>query len=167
MQRAKSEGDVRKPEDRHCHRGRSEGEGEEVGEGGEEEEEDEKMEQFFAILRNYREARNRRRMELMGELEQEREAEETLRKRRRLAGEPDGGAGERCSSWVPRFEPEDFSADVEFKTRPLPLPLPLPHLHPPPPSPATLARAISPAKAVERERERKGRDDGLELKLTI
>lgn len=153
MQRAKSESDVCKPEDR------VRGEGVEEGEEGEEEEEEEKIEQFFAILRNYREARNRRRIELMGELEREREAEESRLKRRRLA-EPDGG--ERCSSWVPRFEPEDFSADVEFRTRPIPLPHPPPPRPLPPPPPAT---AISPAKAVVREG--KVRDDGLELKLTI
>ncbi|KAF8037916.1 hypothetical protein BT93_B0687 [Corymbia citriodora subsp. variegata] len=158
MQRAKSEGDVRGLKDRGDRE-------EEEGEGGEEEEE--KIEQFFAILRNYSEARNRRRMELMGELEREREAEESRRKRRRVA-ETDGGVGERCSSWVPRFEPEDFSADVEFRTRPLPLHLPLPLHHPAPPLPPPLAApatVISPAKAVERER--KARDDGLELKLTI
>lgn len=155
MQSAKKESDVAKSEDRGDG-GRGEGE---EDEGVEEEEV--KIEQFFAILRNYREARSRMRIELMGELEREREAEESRRKRRRLA-ETDGG--ERCSSWVPRFEPEDFSADVEFRARPLPLPLP--STPPPPPFPlAPPATAISPVKAVERER--KVSDDGLELKLTI
>ncbi|GMI69492.1 NIM1-interacting 1 [Hibiscus trionum] len=68
------------------------------GEDGEREEE-EKMEQFFALIRNFREARDRRKDELR------------QNKARRLNNEQ--------SNWVPCFEWADFTGEIEFRTTPI------------------------------------------------
>ncbi|KAL4310459.1 hypothetical protein GQ457_01G051160 [Hibiscus cannabinus] len=64
------------------------------------EEEEKKMEQFFALLRNFHEALNRRKEELR---QQQKDAK--IRKKE--------------SSWVPAFEWADFNEEIEFQ-RPAP-----------------------------------------------
>ncbi|XP_038898983.1 protein NIM1-INTERACTING 1-like [Benincasa hispida] len=76
-----------------------------------EEEEEEEMEMFFALVRNFKEMRDRRRKELMIGEEEEIAAEEKRRKRMKSAPE----AVENRSTWIPKFEREDF--DEEFQVR--------------------------------------------------
>ncbi|XWS76696.1 hypothetical protein CRYUN_Cryun01aG0199900 [Craigia yunnanensis] len=73
--------------------------------GEDEEQEDQKMEQFFALIRNFQEARNKRKNEL-------RQREEKINNKkqnkiRRLDDEQ--------SSWVPTFEWSDFTQEIEFR----------------------------------------------------
>ncbi|GMJ09242.1 hypothetical protein HRI_004593400 [Hibiscus trionum] len=82
------------------------------GEDDREEQEDEKMEQFFSLLRNFREACNKRKHEL-----RQRDHDEEINKKMKKNKTSKLGEDER-SSWVPRFEREDFSAEFEFR-RPL------------------------------------------------
>ncbi|MBA0802477.1 hypothetical protein Gohar_012762, partial [Gossypium harknessii] len=77
---------------------------------GEDEEEEEKMEQFFALLRNFREARNRRKHELI-----QREQEEISKKKKKKNKISKLGDDGEKSSWVPSFEWEDFTAEIEFR----------------------------------------------------
>ncbi|MBA0736252.1 hypothetical protein Gogos_009819 [Gossypium gossypioides] len=65
--------------------------------GEDEEQEDEKMEQFFALIRNFHEAVNRRKNEL-------RQRDEKIRR-------VDG----MQTSWVPTFEWADFADEIEFR----------------------------------------------------
>ncbi|KAK8501843.1 hypothetical protein V6N11_073276 [Hibiscus sabdariffa] len=68
----------------------------------EEEEEEEKMEHFFALLRNFHEALNRRKDELRQE-------------------QKDAKIRRKQSSWVPAFEWADFNEEMEFQSqRPTP-----------------------------------------------
>ncbi|KAL4353089.1 hypothetical protein GQ457_06G030490 [Hibiscus cannabinus] len=83
------------------------------GEDDREEQEDEKMEQFFALLRNFREACNKRKHEL-----RQRDHEEEINKKMKKNKTSKLGTGEEQSSWVPRFEWEDFTAQFQFQ-RPL------------------------------------------------
>ncbi|KAB2003233.1 hypothetical protein ERO13_D11G112050v2 [Gossypium hirsutum] len=108
---------------------------------GEDEEEEEKMEQFFALLRNFREARNRRKHELI-----QREQEEISKKKKKKKNKISklGDDGEK-SSWVPSFEWEDFTAEIEFR-RP---------------------SIIFPPSFNNKQGEKKHEDDGLDLNLTL
>lgn len=74
------------------------------------EQEDQKMEQFFALIRSFQEARNRRKVEL--------EEKQKKKKVRRLNDQ------EPQSSWVPSFEWEDFTEDIKFRRPPLIFPRP-------------------------------------------
>ena len=79
-----------------------------------EEQEDQKMEQFFALIRNFQEACNKRKNEL-------RQREEKLKNKkqnkiRRLDDEQ--------SSWVPTFEWIDFTEEIEFRKPPIVFPNP-------------------------------------------
>lgn len=74
------------------------------------EQEDQKMEQFFALIRSFQEARNRRKDEL--------EEKQKKKKVRRLNDQ------EPQSSWVPSFEWEDFTEDIKFRRPPLIFPRP-------------------------------------------
>ncbi|KAK8693748.1 hypothetical protein V6N13_071318 [Hibiscus sabdariffa] len=103
---------------------------------GEDEQEDEKMEQFFALLRNFREARNKRKHEL-----RQRDDEEETKKNKTSKSVDD----ER-SSWVPKFEWEDFTAEIEFR-RPLVV-FPTPY-------------------GKKDDKKKQEEDDGLDLNLTL
>ncbi|TYJ09108.1 hypothetical protein E1A91_A11G118600v1 [Gossypium mustelinum] len=105
---------------------------------GEDEEEEEKMEQFFALLRNFREARNRRKHELI-----QREQEEKSKKKKKNKTSKLGDDGEK-SSWVPSFEWEDFTAEIEFRRPSI--------IFPP---------------SFNNKQEKKQEDDGLDLNLTL
>ncbi|WVZ06153.1 hypothetical protein V8G54_019499 [Vigna mungo] len=70
----------------------------------EEKEEMMKMEEFYALLRRFRDARDRRRKEL--------EELEKSEKKRKVPTEEQSG-------WVPSFEWEDFTNEVEFRGQPL------------------------------------------------
>ncbi|KAK8473695.1 hypothetical protein PHAVU_001G215800 [Phaseolus vulgaris] len=70
----------------------------------EEKEEETKMEEFYALLRRFRDARDRRRKEL--------EELEKSEKKRKVATEQQSG-------WMPSFEWEDFTNEVEFRGQPL------------------------------------------------
>ncbi|KAA8549044.1 hypothetical protein F0562_000728 [Nyssa sinensis] len=73
--------------------------------------EEEKMEKFFALIRSFGEARDRRRREL-----NEMEMTKSKKTRKLESGQ---------STWVPSFKWEDFTEDVEFIRRaPLIFPAP-------------------------------------------
>jgi hypothetical protein len=101
-----------------------------------EQEEEAKMEKFFALIKSFREARNYRRKELMNDLEKKKN---NNKKMKRVDGEQ--------SSWVPKFEWEDFTKEVEFIKPPL----------------------IFPAPCNEEKDKKDQREDesGLDLKLTL
>ncbi|EOX95380.1 hypothetical protein QUC31_005007 [Theobroma cacao] len=81
----------------------------------EEQEDDQKMEQFFALIRNFREARNRRKDEL-------RQREEiTKKKKQNKIRKLDI---DEQSSWVPTFELADFTEEIEFRRSPIIFPSP-------------------------------------------
>ncbi|XP_022728151.1 protein NIM1-INTERACTING 1-like [Durio zibethinus] len=82
--------------------------------GEDKEQEDQKMEQFFALIRNFQEARNRRK-DALGQRE-EKITNRKLNKIRRLDDEH--------SSWVPTFEWADFTKDIEFRRPPIIFPSP-------------------------------------------
>ncbi|GMI66661.1 hypothetical protein HRI_000335400 [Hibiscus trionum] len=107
------------------------------GEADREAQEDEKMEQFFALLRNFREARNKRKHEL-----RQRDDEEEMCKKNKTSK---SGDDER-SSWVPKFEWEDFTAEIEFG-RPL-IVFPTPYNK-------------------KDDKKKQEEDDGLDLNLTL
>ncbi|KAE8699657.1 Detected protein of unknown function [Hibiscus syriacus] len=110
------------------------------GEGDGEEQEDQKMVQFFALLRSYREARNKRKHEL-----RQRDHEEDINKKMKKSKASKLGNDER-SSWVPRFEWEDFTSEFEFR-RPL---------------------VVFPTPYNKKEDKKKhDDDDGLDLNLTL
>jgi len=85
------------------------------GKDEEKEEEEMKMDEFYALLRRFRDARDRRRKEL--------EELEKSEKKRKVATEQHSG-------WVPSFEWEDFANEVEFRGQPLRFTTPSPS--PPP-----------------------------------
>ncbi|TKY45311.1 NIM1-INTERACTING 1 [Spatholobus suberectus] len=64
-------------------------------------EEEMKMDKFYALLRRFRDARDRRRKELE-------ELEKSESKKRKVGAE-------QHSVWVPSFEREDFTNDVQFR----------------------------------------------------
>ncbi|GLU07201.1 hypothetical protein SLE2022_241670 [Rubroshorea leprosula] len=72
------------------------------------EEDDQKMEQFFALIRSFREARNRRREEL-------REMEEMKKEKKKMRR----SGGEEQSNWIPTFRQEDFTQEIEFRRPPI------------------------------------------------
>ncbi|KAK1385010.1 hypothetical protein POM88_022745 [Heracleum sosnowskyi] len=76
---------------------------------GYEDDEEEKIETFFALIRGYQEARNRRRNEL--------KEIETSNKKMRSSGADD----RRNSGWVPAFQWEDFKHENDNRKHPLPL----------------------------------------------
>ena len=87
--------------------------------GGDEEEEDEvKMEKFFALIRSFREARNYYKRKEMNELEKKKRSN---KKMKMMCG---GADMQKPSSWVPKFKPEDFTGEVEFRRPPLVFPSP-------------------------------------------
>ncbi|KAF9688199.1 hypothetical protein SADUNF_Sadunf02G0172300 [Salix dunnii] len=75
------------------------------------EQEDQKMEQFFALIRSFHEARSRWKDELV----------EKPRKKKKVRVSNDE---EPQSSWVPTFQWEDFTEDIKFIKPPLILPSP-------------------------------------------
>ncbi|KAJ9171683.1 hypothetical protein P3X46_015012 [Hevea brasiliensis] len=80
-----------------------------VSNGEDAEHEDQKVEEFFALIRRFQEARNRRK-------DQELVDKERKKKVRRLnEGQP---------SWVPSFEWEDFNEEIQFRKLPLIFPCP-------------------------------------------
>ncbi|XP_022769782.1 protein NIM1-INTERACTING 1-like [Durio zibethinus] len=80
--------------------------------GEDEDKEDQKMEQFYDLIRNFHEARNRRK----NELRQREEIKKKQNKTRRLDDEQ--------SSWVPTFELADFTEEIEFRRPPIIFPSP-------------------------------------------
>lgn len=71
--------------------------------------EEERMEKFFALIRGFHEARNRRRNEL-NEIE--------ARNKKKMRKSDD----HRESGWVPAFQWEDFTQGIEFRKQPPPPP---------------------------------------------
>lgn len=71
--------------------------------------EEERMKKFFALIRGFQEARNRRRNEL-NELE--------ARNKKKMRNSDD----HRESGWVPAFQWEDFTQEIEFRKQPPPPP---------------------------------------------
>ncbi|XP_002515222.2 protein NIM1-INTERACTING 1 [Ricinus communis] len=96
------------------------------------EQEDQKVEEFFALIRRIREARNRRKDEVQ-------EEEKRKNKIRRL--------NEEHPSWVPSFEWEDFTEEIQFRSRP----------------PVIFPRPCNQ----KQEKKQPEKDGGLDLKLTL
>lgn len=104
----------------------------------EKEDEEERIDKFYALIRNFREERNRLRNELI--ISNNHDQLEMIRKKnkRKYCNE--------SSSWTPTFELEDFKQDYFIK-KPL-------QIFPPPPP---------PRKKQEEDRD----ENGLDLKLTL
>lgn len=68
--------------------------------------EDQKVEKFFALIRCFQEARNNRRKD------QVLEEEEKKKKKVRRLNDPQ-------PSWVPSFEWEDFTEEIQFRKLPI------------------------------------------------
>jgi hypothetical protein len=108
--------------------------------GKDEQEEEVKMEKFFALIRSFREARNYYRRKDLNELEKKRKSN----KKMKMMGGGDHQQ-QQSSCWVPKFEKEDFTNEVEFRRPPLVFPAPC-----------------------SKENAKKGEgEDGLDLKLTL
>jgi hypothetical protein len=90
-----------------------------VGGDEEEEEEEVKMEKFFALIRSFREARNYYRRKEMNELEKKKRSN---KKMKMMCGGDDPLPKSSC--WVPKFEQEDFTREIEFGRPPLVFPSP-------------------------------------------
>ncbi|XP_050203268.1 protein NIM1-INTERACTING 1 [Mercurialis annua] len=71
------------------------------------EQEDQKVEKFFALIRNFQEARNRRK----NEVEEEKRRHKKVKRVNKIE--------EQKPSWVPKFELEDFAQEFQFKRPPL------------------------------------------------
>ncbi|KAH7516940.1 hypothetical protein FEM48_Zijuj09G0009000 [Ziziphus jujuba var. spinosa] len=115
---------------------------------GEDAEEEMKIERFFALIRSFREARNRcrRREELYDQLS-EKEKEKKKMKREDFFKLED----QKQSNWIPSFEREDFTTQVEF--------LGLPQVFPPPCPNFTAKNHHHPKQPVQ--------DHALDLKLSL
>ncbi|KAK6937234.1 NPR1/NH1-interacting protein [Dillenia turbinata] len=109
--------------------------------GQDDREEEEKMETFYAIVRSFQEARNRRKMEL-----QELEEEEERKKRRKRLKKPES------KTWVPSFKLGDFTEEIEFRRPPLM-------------SSGSLCQTFSSGNKKGNEKEEDG--SGLDLKLKL
>ncbi|XP_022759657.1 protein NIM1-INTERACTING 1-like [Durio zibethinus] len=104
----------------------------------EEEQEDHKMEQFFALIRNFHEARNRRKDEL-----RQRDHDVSTKKQNKIRR-----LNDEQSSWVPRFEWADFTEEIDFRRPPIIFPSPY-------------------NKKDDKKKQRVEEDDGLDLKLAL
>ncbi|OMO64071.1 hypothetical protein CCACVL1_22076 [Corchorus capsularis] len=111
------------------------------GEDDELEQEDQKMEQFFALIRNFQEARNKRKHEL-----RQKEEKAEIKKKQNKMKRADVDHDEQ-SSWVPTFEWTDFTEEIEFRRPPIIFPSPYNNKQ---------------GKKIEAED-----DHGLDLKLTL
>lgn len=102
------------------------------------------MEMFFALIRGFHEARNRRRNELNHNHETEMTTNKLTKKRK---------SDDRESVWVPSFQWEDFTDQgmIEFRKK----------LQPPNPN---CDNIIVNKKAAAKENENEG---GLDLKLAL
>ncbi|TXG63245.1 hypothetical protein EZV62_010239 [Acer yangbiense] len=109
-------------------------------------EEDEKMEKFFDLIRSFHEARNRRKQEL-NELEDKRMKKNKIR---RLSKDHEDRK-QQPSSWVPSFEWQDFTEEIEFRMPPTVFPSPCNYKN----------------KELENKKQQRKEDDGLDLKLTL
>ncbi|KAH7578197.1 hypothetical protein ACOSP7_000599 [Xanthoceras sorbifolium] len=105
-----------------------------------EDKEDEKMEKFFSLIRSFHEARNRRRQEL-NDLEDKRKKNKIRR--------CNGADQQQSSSWVPSFEWQDFTEEIEFRRPPTIFPTPYNN------------------KDLGNKKQRRQEEDGLDLKLTL
>lgn len=80
--------------------------------------EEEKMEQFFALIKNFHDARNRRKQEL-----------QEAKRNNKIIKLDHHQESTNSSSWVPKFEWQDFTQDIEFVKPPPILPSPCNHNH--------------------------------------
>ncbi|KAE8703568.1 hypothetical protein F3Y22_tig00110467pilonHSYRG00068 [Hibiscus syriacus] len=99
------------------------------------------MEQFFALIRNFQEARDRRKDEL-------RQREEAAEKKQQNKAQRVNNNNEQ-SSWVPCFEWADFTEEIEFRRSPVTLPSPY------------------NSKDYNKKQQQQRDDDGLDLKLAL
>ena len=77
------------------------------------EEEERKMERFYSLLRSFHNARNRRRKDL-----DDLEKNDTKSKKMKTMTK------QEASTWVPSFEWEDFTTEIEFRKPSLVVPNP-------------------------------------------
>ncbi|KAK5776304.1 hypothetical protein PVK06_044263 [Gossypium arboreum] len=111
--------------------------------GEDEEQEDEKMEEFFALIRNFQEARDKRRNELK-QMETKTKTMKGENKVRRLNNNEQ-------PSWVPSFEWADFNEEIEFRKPPIIYPTPY----------------NGDDDDEEKQQQHDEENDGLDLKLTL
>ncbi|XVF72802.1 hypothetical protein PTKIN_Ptkin12aG0149300 [Pterospermum kingtungense] len=108
-----------------------------------EDDDEQKMEQFFALIKNFQEARNKRKNELRIQSDEKINKNKIKQKKiRRLDHEL-----EQSTTWVPTFEWADFTEEVEFRTPPIIFP--------------------SPYNNKEDKKQEQEDDGGLDLKLTL
>ncbi|KAJ4727867.1 protein NIM1-INTERACTING 1-like [Melia azedarach] len=110
--------------------------------GEDDQQEEEKMERFLALIRNFQEARNRRTEELK-EMEL---GKGKMNKMRRI-----DHVEESSKSWVPKFELQDFTEEIEFRKPPVIFPNP----------------SNNRKDQKKRQQQQQEDDDGLDLKLTL
>ncbi|OMO82218.1 hypothetical protein COLO4_23173 [Corchorus olitorius] len=111
------------------------------GEDDDLEQEDQKMEKFFALIRNFQEARNKRKHEL-----RQKEEKAEIKKKQNKMKRSDVDDHNEQSSWVPTFEWTDFTEGIEFRRPPIIFPSPFNNKQ---------------GKKIEAD------DDGLDLRLTL
>ena len=91
----------------------------------EEEDDERKMDKFYELITSFREARNRLRQEIIinniNTNNDEKQREKMKTKKRKSSSE---GHEEIAASWVPSFELEDFTSQVEFRGIPTSFPAP-------------------------------------------
>ncbi|XP_027367798.1 protein NIM1-INTERACTING 1-like [Abrus precatorius] len=115
----------------------------EVRDGEDDEVEEEmKMEKFYSLLRSFRDARDRRRRELL-------ESDNNERNRKKMKGDTTTNAKAEVS-----FEWQDFTTETHFRQPPLVFPNPIP------------CDAIKDNKGSKKKKEQQ-HDLALDLKLTL
>ncbi|KAJ4727866.1 protein NIM1-INTERACTING 1-like [Melia azedarach] len=114
---------------------------ENVYDGEDDQRDEEKMERFFALIKNFHEARNRIKRGELNELEEKNKKN----KMRRI--NHDRQDEEASKGWVPKFEWKDFAEEIEFRKPPLIFP--------------------SPCNNREEKKQRENQDVALDLKLTL
>ncbi|XP_044501903.1 protein NIM1-INTERACTING 1-like [Mangifera indica] len=107
-----------------------------VGNAEDDLQEEEKIEMFFSLIRSFHEARNRRRENLNG-LEEKGNKKKKIRRT--------DNRQEEQSSWIPSFEWQDFTEDIEFRRSPI----------------------IFPSPCNKKEEKKQVEEDGLDLKLAL
>lgn len=93
------------------------------GEDAKEQDEDMKMEKFFALMRRFGEARKRLRKEFM---EDDIDCQ-GLNKKMMIWKRSTADDQRRSSTWVPSFQRDDFTTEIDFIAPPLILPNPCNH----------------------------------------
>ncbi|KAL2456065.1 Uncharacterized protein Adt_01365 [Abeliophyllum distichum] len=108
--------------------------------GEDEEDEEKKIEEFFALIRNFKDARNRLNDQM-----------EKGNNKRRRKSDSDSDDHRKSAAWVPAFQWEDFTTEIEFKRPSSALPLP----------------CNNNRNEIFKKDDEVGGSSGLDLKLTL